>query len=196
METPDTQTPPSNSGSNRRTLPEIVKELWHQKPGPRQLKPSSAPITTKEIVNGLDRREMLIGTFLTTLALALAILGYFNERASSTKSIHASAVDFLITMLIGACLMSLGLFLRRRALLGFAAFLFGLEQATFQFLPGALIYLAFGGWLIYRVMQKGKADRALGIERGTVDYGPSGKGAIPRPSKRYTPPKSGNRRSS
>ncbi len=196
METSETESPTSSTGSNRRSVSEIFKELWHQKPGPRQAKPSSAPITTKEIVNGLDRRELLIGSFLTALALVLAILGYFNERASSTKSIHASAVDFLITMLIGACLMALGLFLKRRALLGFAAFLFGLEQATFQFLPGALIYLAFGGWLIYRVMQKGKADRAMGIDRGTVDYGPSGKGAIPRPSKRYTPPKSGNRRSS
>ncbi|HVB00808.1 MAG TPA: hypothetical protein VNE42_06055 [Acidimicrobiales bacterium] len=196
METPETETPPSSNGPSRRTFPEIVKELWHQKPGPRQLKPSNVPITTKEIVNGLDRRELLIGSFLTTLSLVLAVLGYLNERSSTTKSIHAGAVDFFITMLIGACLMALGLFLRRRALLGFAAFLFGLEQATFQFLPGALIYLAFGGWLIYRVMQKGKVDRAAGIDRGTVDYGPSGKGAIPRPSKRYTPPKSGNRRSS
>ncbi len=196
MDEPATETPSSNAGTSRRTFSELAKELWHQKPGPRQPKPSNAPITTKEIVNGLDRRELLIGSFLTTLALALAVVGYFNERASSTKSIHASAVDFLITMLIGSALMALGLFLRRRALLGFAAFLFGLEQATFQFLPGALIYLAFGGWLIYRVMQKGKADRALGIERGTVDYGPKGTGAIPRPSKRYTPPKSGNRRSS
>jgi len=196
VENPETATPSPHTDPKRRSLADIAKELWHQKPGPRQVKASSTPITTKEIVNGLDRRELLVGSFLTTLALVLAVLGYFNERSSATKSIHASANDFLITMLIGACLMALGLFLRRRALLGFAAFLFGLEQATFQFLPGALIYLAFGGWLIYRVMQKGKADRAAGVDRGTVDYGPSGKGAIPRPSKRYTPPKSSNRRSS
>lgn len=196
MENPETEATTSSTESHRRTISGIAKELWHQKPGPRQFKPSSSPITTKEIVNGLDRRELLIGTFLTTLALALAIVGYFNERASTTNSIHTSALDFLITMLIGTGLMVLGLFLRRRALLGFASFLFGLEQATFQFLPGALLYLAFGGWLIYRVMQKGKSERAAGIERGTVDYGPGKRGAIPQPSKRYTPPKSSNRRSS
>jgi hypothetical protein len=137
----------------------------------------------------------MIGLFLTGFATLLAVLEYFNERASTTKSIHNTAVDFLITMLIGAFLMGLGLFMRRRALLGFAAFLFGLEQWTFKYYPGALIYIAFGGWLIYRVMQKGKAERAAGINSPTVDA----KGFTmkdPKPSKRYTPPKSGQRRSS
>lgn len=194
MEQLESDQPADVQHGRRRTFSALAKELWHQKPGARATKPVTAPITSKEIVNGLDRRELLIGSFLAAFAVVLAVLGYFNETASKTASIHNTAADFLITMLIGAFLLCLGLFMRRRALLGFAAFLFGLEQATFQFLPGALIYLAFGGWLIYRVMQKNKADRAAGINTRTVDTGPGPRGGAPKQSKRYTPPKSGQRR--
>lgn len=187
-ETPETQP------STRRPFRELALELWHQKPGAREPREPRAPITVKEIVNGLDRREILIGSFLTALAVVLAVLGYFTENSASTAAVRNGATDFLITMLIGAFLMGLGLFLRRRALLGFSSFLFGLEQATFQFIPGALIYLAFGGWLIWRVMQKGKADRAAGRDTRTIDTGRSRSSGAPRASKRYTPPKAGQRR--
>ena len=179
----------------RRPAREVAKELWHQKPGSRADRPMKPrAIGAKEIVNGLDRREIFIGSFLTAVAVGLAVLGYFNEHGSSDPTLHRSASTVLFTMLIGALLLAVGLGFRRRALLGFAAFLFGLEQWSFKFYEGSLLYLAFGGWLIYRVTQKTKADRAAGVHTGTIDTGPRFNSSEPRASKRYTPPKKGRRR--
>ena len=179
----------------RRTFSNLLSELWHQKPGARVPKSPAAPITTKEIVNGLDQREKLFGWVLTALAVGLALLAYFVNASSTTIANRNAAVDFLITMLIGAFLLGLGIVLKRRALLGFAAFLFGLEQVTFRFIYGALLYLAFGGWLIYRVMQKNKADRAAGIVRSPGRTSSTNTASnTPRPSKRYTPPKTTRRK--
>lgn len=191
------QAPGSNTSlaGERRSIGTIAKELWHQKPGPRAEKPvKNVPITAREIVNGLDRRETTLGIGLTLIACVLALVGYFYQLDSSTTTIHNDALNFLIAMLVGALMLAIGVALKRRALLGFAAFFFGLEQVSFGFVPGGLIYIAFGGWLIWRVMRKTKYERATGINYGTVDTGPRSTPVIPTTSKRYTPPKSKRRR--
>lgn len=149
----------------------------------------------KEIVNGLDRREKAFGWTLTALAIGLATLAYFVNRSSAVAATRSAAIDFLITMMIGAALLALGLLFKRRALLGFASFLFGLEQVSYHFIYGALLYLAFGAWLIYRVMQKNKADREAGLlpARGRTKAAPVTINT-PKASKRYTPPKTARRR--
>ncbi len=193
MDNNDVKTPEQRPRS--RSVAEIARELWHQKPGARVARPEkNLPITTKEIVNGLDHRETLLGIGLTVIAGALAAIGYFYQHASSTKSVHQNATSFLIAMLVGAGMLLVGILLRRRALLGFAAFFFGLEQASFGFFPGGIIYIGFGGWLIWRVMQKQKVDRIAGLHYGTVDTGPRNRPIAATPSKRYTPPKKRRRR--
>jgi hypothetical protein len=144
-------------------------------------------------VNGLDRREMIVGIFLTMLAFVLAFSGYHGYQHSSTKALHSQASTYLVASLFGAAVLGFGVLFRRRALLGFACFLVGLEFFNYRFVVGALAYLGAGGWLIFRVTQKQKQDRltrpAAAVpaaeRRGGRRPLPSG----PKPSKRYTPPR-------
>lgn len=176
-----------------RSLVEIVSDLWHQKPGPRAPKAPVAPASSKEIVNGLERREVIFGAVLSAIAAVLAVAVYFVARASSTAAIRHDAATYLIAGLVGCAILVGGVVFRRRALLGFASFLVGMEMLSTGFLYGAVLYLFFGGWLIFRVMKKQRQDQAAGRFRGTIDTGPKA-GAnkstkVPAASKRYTPPR-------
>lgn len=169
-----------------------ARELWHQKPGPRAPKPVAAPLTRRAIVNGLDRREMTVGVIITVVDVLLAYAGYRGYQHASTKALRSEATSFLIASLVGAAILAFGLVLRRRALLGFACFMVGLEFFNYRLYPGALLYLAIGGWLIFRVTQKQKMDRAAGLDARSLDTRPGRGGTSsrgPKPSKRYTPPR-------
>lgn len=177
----------------RRSLTAVASELWHQKPGARTKEPKPLPANTAEIVNGLDPREVRFGLILAVLDLALTLIVYFYWRHSHTVRVRNYAPDFLVAGLIGSAMLAGGIGFRRRALLGFAAFLVGMEMISFGLIYG-ILYLFFGGWLIVRVMRKQKQDQAAGRYTGTVDTGPRGSRAsrgsgIPSASKRYTPPR-------
>ena len=188
----------------RRHLRNIAADVWHPETrgrGPRDPKSPS----TREVVNGLDRREAVFGLLLALLEVVVTVVGYHVSRDSSTATVRANATSFLVSGLIGAVLMLAGTALKRRALLGFASFLVGLESLTYQFRLGAVVYLFFGGWLLYRVFQKQKQDRALAPASARPSARASGTrsagsraGAAPssgpRASKRYTPPKRNARR--
>jgi hypothetical protein len=167
----------------------VLSELWHQRPGPRTGGPRITG-TTKEIVNGLDRREVMLGAGAGFIAIIGTVATYFADRHSSTSTVRAVASELLVAGLVVGVLMLVGVFFRRRALLGFSAFLVGMETITAGNVIG-LLYLFFGGWLIFRVMQKQKRDRAAGLPTDTVDTKPDRrtKSGAPRPSKRYTPPR-------
>jgi hypothetical protein len=195
-EDPEQQTGPPTT-KPRRSAKEIAVELWHQKPGARAQQKPSAPIITKEIVNGLDRREITIGASLAGLDLLFAVLGYFGYRHANTATLRADAWPFFGASVVGAAILALGVVLRRRALLGFACFLVGLEFMSYHFVYGALLFLGVGGWLIFRVTQKQKQDRAAGRPSSSIDTRPTARTSGPKPSKRYTPPRrasSGRRR--
>lgn len=175
-----------------KRLVEIVSELWRQKPGTRAPKrgTSDRALSAKEVVNGLDRKELLVGTALTVLDLALTVIVFFYWRHSANVKARHYAPDFLIAGLVGAGILAFGAALRRRALLGFAAFIVGMELISFGLVYG-ILYLFFGGWLIVRVMRKQRQDQARGKYTGTVDTGPKPRRAPSQPSasKRYTPPR-------
>lgn len=179
-----------------KNLRQIARDLWRQKPGVRESKADSGPVqralSAKEVVNGLDRRELLLGTALMVIDLALTLIVYFYWRHSTDVKAHQYAPDFLIAGLVGVGIMAFGAALKRRALLGFAAFIVGMELISFGLVYG-ILYLFFGGWLVVRVMRKQRQDQARGKYTGTIDAGArSRRGAstgAPSASKRYTPPR-------
>lgn len=182
--------------STRRHLRDIASELWHQKPGPRAPRaPRPLPADAKEVVNGLDQRERMLGFAATFITIGTSVWGYSVEHHSKVASTRAIAPDLLVAGLILGALMGLGTVLRRRALLGFAAFMTGFELITGGDIAG-IVFLGFGGWLIVRVMRKQKMDRAAA--GGTSAPAPRASrqraAAIPKApkaSKRYTPPRTG-----
>jgi hypothetical protein len=151
--------------------------------------PARPSVGQREIVNGLDRRELRYGFTATVLAGGLSVLGYATEHASTVSTTRQEAGTLLVSMLIGTVLLGLGTAFRRRALLGFAAFMVGLEQLSVHFLPGTLAYMGFGAWLIYRVLQKNKQGRGTGAPVARAVATPVKTSAAPTASKRYTPPK-------
>ena len=193
-----------NVGSNdadetprRRSLKSVASELWHQKPGARAARPV-APLApgAKEIVNGLEKREVIIGAVLSGIDVSLAVVSYFYLHNSHILKDRQAAATYLIAGLIAAAIMIGGVVFRRRALLGFGAFFVGMELLTTGLLPEALVFLFFGGWLIFRVMKKQRQDQAAGKFSGTIDTGGRRSRSkqppatpVPQPSKRYTPPR-------
>lgn len=164
---------------------------------PKNAAPNSAkPISAREIVYGLDRREMIFGSIAAVAAGALAAVGYYLDHRSTTVALREDANTILVAMIIGACMIALGTALRRRAFLGFAALLVGLEQVSFDSQYFGIIYLGFGGWLVYRAMQRSKAMRnstpSAAAVKGRAVAGRARTGTTsrgPKASKRYTPPK-------
>jgi hypothetical protein len=168
---------------------------------------------TKAIVDGLDRREQLGGFTAAFVQAALAAGLYLYYRTSPNTKVVTTATDILITGIILSVGILLGTLFRRRALLGFALLLAGLEQVNFAgtkvlkapaglYLVG-VAFLLFGGWLIVRVMKVAKEARLRG-ERPPSMFGsrrpPPAKSAAPgetkkpsssgpKASKRYTPPR-------
>jgi len=177
----------------RRSVTKIASDLWHQSPGPRAPRPVRVPANTKEIVDGLDRTEITIGVAAVAFAVILGLLGYFYSRASHTKTIHDAATFLLISNLVFAGILAFGIVIRRRALLGFGSFFFGLELAfSLKALPYGIPFIAFGAWLIVRANRKQKLTRSAldaGSSRSARAKSSSGASKNPKASKRYTPPR-------
>ena len=177
----------------RRRLGEIATDLWYQKPGSRPPRAPNPRGDVKEIVDGLDRTEIILGTTAVAFAVALALIGYFYSRHSTTKSIHDAANFLLVSNLVFAGILAFGLVIRRRALLGFGSFFFGLELAfSLKALPYGLPFIAFGGWLIVRANKKQQITRGA-ADPGSLRNSRSSKNTtsakLPKASKRYTPPR-------
>ncbi len=203
----DGEAPPSPADHPEpKSLREIAADLWRPRSAAGRSAAGSEPHarTTKELVNGLERNELAIGAALMVAQLAITIVDYAVWHHSHDLKYRQIAPDALVAGLVGTAIMALGVGLRRRALLGFAAFIVGMESISFGDVLG-LVYLVFGGWLIMRVMRlqrqakaKAAAVPAAGSRRSTPSTrsgraAPSG----PKPSKRYTPPQrtaSGRRR--
>jgi hypothetical protein len=140
----------------------------------------------------LDTTERNLGIGAVVLALVLDVVNFYVNRHSPTKAVRSAADFTLISNLIFAGILALGLGLRRRALLGFAAFFFGLEQAfTEKELQLGLPFLVFGGWLILRASQKQKQSRPAPGSKAAARPASKSKTTAnnrPKASKRYTPP--------
>jgi hypothetical protein len=171
-----------------KSLRTILADLRHPEP---TLGPDGRPRSTKEVVNGLDRRERTYGAVLMVLDLALTIGLFLSWRHDKNVKLLHAAPDVLIVGLIGVACIALGVGLARRALLGFASFIVGMAFISFGLIEG-MVYLFFGGWLITRVMRKQRQDspraRAARPAAGrTTKKAPAPR--TPVASKRYTPPR-------
>lgn len=177
--------------AKRRALAEILSDLWHQKPGPRaEREPAAPPRTEKQIVDGLDLREIRLSIAATVVQGALTPLFFWYFRTHGDAVVRKGAVEFLVTGIITTAILGLGTVFKRRALVGFAAFMTGMAWLTYGSLYFSLIFLVFGGWLIMRVMRKQKQDKAAG--KPVEGIGPRRSTSArsgPKASKRYTPPK-------
>ena len=142
-------------------------------------------------MNGLDSREVAVGISLAVFDLLITVLGYRTDLHSASKSVHQGATQFLVAGLVGTIVIVVGVLVKRRALLGFACFMSGLEFQTYHLTIGAVLYLGAGGWLIFRVTQKQKQDRLVTRTSATRSAKATGKAPAGRPkaSKRYTPPR-------
>jgi len=166
--------------------------LFRKTRAPRPPRPTLPAREVKLLVDGLDTTERNLGIAAVVLAIVLDFVNFYANRHSGTKTVRSAADFVLISNLIFAGILALGLGLRRRALLGFGAFFFGLEQAfTEHEVSLGFPFLVFGGWLILRASQKQKQSRPAPGTRGAARPTSKTKSAAPgRPkaSKRYTPP--------
>jgi hypothetical protein len=182
---------PSATESNE-TTPRPRAGLFRRSGTPRPPRPVLPAREVKALVDGLDKTERNLGIAAVVLAIVLDFVNFYANRHSPTKDIRSAADFELISNLIFAGILALGLGLRRRALLGFGAFFFGLEQAfTEHEVSLGLPFLVFGGWLILRASQKQKQSRPVGGAKASSR--PSAKAKTtstgrPKASKRYTPP--------
>ena len=124
--------------------------LFRKARTPRPPRPQLARLARQRLlVDGLDTTERNLGIAAVVVAVVLDFVNFYANRRSGTKTVQSSADFLLISNLIFAGILALGLGLRRRALLGFGAFFFGLEQAfTEREVSLGLPFLVFGGWLI------------------------------------------------
>lgn len=183
----------------RRTLKQRALELWHRPSRQRLQGQRFDAADAKAIVDGLSRQELMLGAAGAALDVAFTLVAYFADRHSSTLVYREAASFVLLAGLVTSALMGLGAALRRRALLSFASFLAGMAMLSFAGVEG-ILYLGFGGWLIFRVMRKQRQDRATGMAMGSTSATrrpkpatkatPSAAPSAPASaSKRYTPPR-------
>ena len=182
----------SSSESGDSGPKERAAGLWRKALGPRPPRQPLPPRAVKTLVDGLDTTERNLGIGAVVLAVVIDLVNFYVNRHSPTKTIRSQADFVLISNLIFAGILALGLGLRRRALLGFGAFFFGLEQAfTERALTLGLPFLVFGGWLILRASQKQKQGRPVGGAKPSSRPAAKSKttnNGRPKASKRYTPP--------
>jgi hypothetical protein len=184
---------PSSAGADEPQARPRTAGLFQRAKGPRPPRQPLPPREVKALVDGLDKTERNLGIAAVVLAIVLDVVNFYANRHSPTKTIRSAAEFEFISNLIFAGILGLGLGLRRRALLGFGAFFFGLEQAfTEHEVSLGLPFLVFGGWLILRASQKQKQSRPVGGARGssrpTAKAKTTSASGRPKASKRYTPP--------
>jgi hypothetical protein len=196
LDEPDTNNSVFEPPATKRSLKEMANDLWYQKPGPREKQ--SAPRSNKEIVNGLDEREYRYGLVASALALVTGLIAEYHLHSSQNLKDRNDSIVFFVSFLVGWACMLGGTLTRRRALLGFAAFLVGLEMISYLGGFIGIIWLGFGFWLISRVMRKQRQDRDE--QKAAAKARPKSRtssGTV-KASKRYTPPRarssSGKRR--
>jgi hypothetical protein len=187
----------SSTESEEQAPTQRATGLFRRAGAPRPPRPSLPPREVKALVDGLDTTERNLGIAAVVLAIVLDFVNFYANRHSPIKTTRSGADFALISNLIFAGILALGLGLRRRALLGFGAFFFGLEQAfTERNVSLGLPFLVFGGWLILRASQKQQQSRAAGGAKAKGTSRPTAKaktgstagGGRPKASKRYTPP--------
>jgi hypothetical protein len=183
---------PSSAESDEQAPRPRATGLWRRARAPRPPRPTLPAREVKTLVDGLDATERNLGIAAVVLAVVLDLVNFYANRHSPIKTTRSGADFALISNLVFAGILALGLGLRRRALLGFGAFFFGLEQAfTEREVSLGLPFLVFGGWLILRASQKQKQSRpvrgAKGAQRPTAKAKTASTGR-PKASKRYTPP--------
>jgi hypothetical protein len=197
----DIASPPSSDAPapftpppTRRALKALTGELFAPKPRPSA--PRSGSTTTKEVVNGLDRREITIAVALTVLNLYLLLTWAHHLHTSTVKADRDEVSTFLELGVTTMVLVVLGTAFRRRALLGFACFLAGLFFLNYHLGVEFVFNVAFGGWLILRAQraqrqQRGAATKSpgRGSPSGATARRPPAAPKPPTASKRYTPPK-------
>jgi hypothetical protein len=185
---------PSSAESNDPEPSARATGLWRKALAPRQPRQPLPAREVKILVDGLDTTERNLGIGAVVLAVVLDLVNFYVNRHSPTKTIRSAADFELISNLIFAGILALGLGLRRRALLGFGAFFFGLETAfTEKEISLGLPFLLFGGWLILRASQKQKQSRPAGGAKAGSRPSSTAKSKTtstgrPKASKRYTPP--------
>jgi hypothetical protein len=156
--------PPPRISSTLRRLSQ-----WRPPPPRRPLPQdkSGRVLSEKQIVDGLDSRERLISSIAAILALALAVALAVAVSTDHVKKVkgQATAETALIVcgvLILPAAVMLVGVFIKRRALVGFTSFLLGFELYTFVGIL-SLPYFVVGGWLLLRAYRLSKLRRELAV---------------------------------
>ena len=140
---------------------------------------------------------------------AVVVIPYLthNVKPSGNKGDYLKTLTavhlFLIEGVVLGVFFFLGLHFKRRALLGFAALASGLWLVELPSLRVfGLAYLALGVWLLLKGLRAQQGDTRSTARRPPREPRPAKKSRasaskgdrpIPRPSKRYTPPKPSRR---
>ncbi len=154
---------------------------------PRQrAQPATGTEAEARSVNYVDRRERMIAGFLGVFQLVLGVVLFFQMRHLVVKpskspkvSAHQAQLDTLnyhhiapyvlgVNLLLGVAIL-IGVWLKRRSLVGFTVLLAGLGLFTYGGGLLGIVYLAAGIWLIFRARkQRTTAGAAAGGSRGTA----------------------------
>lgn len=112
---------------------------------------------TSQVVYGLDNRERIISAVAAGLAIAFAIVvGIVGSHAPKTsKTQPINSLELMAIFGVPALAMLLGVIVKRRALVGFAALFTGFALFAFGVFY-AVIYFALGGWLVFRALKYNK----------------------------------------
>jgi hypothetical protein len=156
--------------------------------GPRP-RPSAAGDATAKAVNELDERERKWSMAGVVLGTGLVISGYLIDRHSSVERVRQASNTLLIAGIVVLVIMALGIVFRRRAMVGFASFMVGFALITGGNVFGVL-FLGYGGWLLVRALRRQRTQTKPESTPSTKRKAPPKPTGPPKPSKRYTPPRS------
>lgn len=163
-DTDDQAPPPPGISSGLRRISQ-----WRPPPRRLPLDKTGKPLSEKQIVDGLDKRERLISGVAACLALATAVVLAIALSIEHVKKVKGQAtVDkgtvliVIVALVIPAVVMFVGVIIKRRALVGFTSFLIGFEllQVVGIF---SFAYFILGGWLLLRAYRLSKQRREMGI---------------------------------
>lgn len=176
------------------------------KPEDHDSSPKARSEATKAAVNNIDARERRLGIFALIFELALTavvVIPYLTHKVKPTSdnlktlsAVHLFAIEGGVL----GVFFFLGLYFKRRALLGFAALAAGIWLVELPSLRlFGLAYLALGAWLLLKGLRSQQADARPNARRPASPPRPGKKSrattsptagrSAPKPSKRYTPPK-------
>lgn len=232
---------PRASGSSRTARSSAVSGSTGSAARPaRSARPRAQPATGTAAdamaVKFLDRRERMIAGGLAALQLIVATAYYFQMRRLVVKptkkpklTVHQAHVEtlnyhhaapwFLLINLVLGLGIGIGVFSKRRSLVGFTLILAGLGLVSYLGIVG-FVYVGVGIWLIFRARKRavnaqaqatagtprrgrgatgsrtagsGPSDAKVAADRRELSAGAARTAAAvrqpPVASKRYTPPK-------